>query len=240
MGADDYNYNEAHNAADFSDLDTRKNFSKKVLALTGLQLLITFSGVTAASVLASESYGLVQIGHGIFAYPLIWASMVCSITLLVLGVCCCTSVLRKSPHNMIFLFTWTLFETHLVSACALKYDPKTVALAGCATAISVLVVAALVAFTKFDFSKLLPIMGAILICWMFVLIFSMIFGVSWNRTLYGCIGVAIFMVFLAVDLKMMLGGGKYQYSEDDYVLAAINIYLDIINIFLYMLEIFNN
>lgn len=105
-----------------------------------------------------------------------------------------------------------------------------------ATAGIVLIVAGLIAFTNFDFSKLLPIISIVLLGWVITIIITRIIGVSWNQTLIGVIGVTIFTVYLAVDLKMMLGGGRYQYGEDEYVLAALNIFLDIINIFLYMLR----
>ena len=38
-----------------------------------------------------------------------------------------------------------------------------------------------------------------------------------------------------------MGGDKtnFQYDEDSYILAAVALYLDIINIFLYVLEILN-
>ena len=38
---------------------------------------------------------------------------------------------------------------------------------------------------------------------------------------------------------MIIGGKntKYKFDEDDHVLAAIVLYLDIINLFLYILEI---
>ena len=38
---------------------------------------------------------------------------------------------------------------------------------------------------------------------------------------------------------MKMGGDKkrYQFDEDSYILAAVTLYLDIINIFLYILEI---
>merc|ERR1719220_499019 len=103
-----------------------------------------------------------------------------------------------------------------------------------ATAGVVLIVSALVWFTSFDFSKLLPIMGAVFLTWILVIIISRIFGISWNRTVYAAIGATIFTIFLAVDLKMIMGNGKFTYGEDD------NVYLDILNIFLYILQFMNN
>merc|ERR1711920_104636 len=103
-----------------------------------------------------------------------------------------------------------------------------------------LTISALVSFTSFDFSKLLPIMGAVLLTWIFCTMFMFIFGIGIDSAWRGYIGATIFTVFLAIDMKMVLGGGKYVYGEDDYVLAVINIYMDIINLFLYLLQIFGN
>ena len=56
---------------------------------------------------------------------------------------------------------------------------------------------------------------------------------------YAGIGVLLFSAFLVYDTQLMMGGGhKQSFSVDDYVFAAIMIYLDIINIFLYLLALF--
>ena len=39
---------------------------------------------------------------------------------------------------------------------------------------------------------------------------------------------------------MMMGGHKFSISPEEYVFAAIAIYLDILNLFLYILRILSN
>ena len=40
------------------------------------------------------------------------------------------------------------------------------------------------------------------------------------------------------DTQIMMGGGKqYALSPEEYVFAALNLYLDIINLFLFILRI---
>jgi len=92
--------------------------------------------------------------------------------------------------------------------------------------------------TKYDFTKLLPMMVCVLFGWMFVSFFFIFFWSDALQVVYGGIGVTIFTIFLAIDTKMVLGGGKYEYGEDDYIFACLNLYLDIINIFMYILAIF--
>lgn len=43
--------------------------------------------------------------------------------------------------------------------------------------------------------------------------------------------------FLAVDTQLILGNKQLAISQEEYVFAALNLYTDIINIFLYILAI---
>ncbi|CAG2171459.1 unnamed protein product [Oppiella nova] len=44
--------------------------------------------------------------------------------------------------------------------------------------------------------------------------------------------------YLVVDTQMIMGGShKVQVSSEEYIFAALTLYLDMINIFLYVLHI---
>ena len=46
------------------------------------------------------------------------------------------------------------------------------------------------------------------------------------------------MVYIVYDTQLMIGGKhKYSLDPEEYVFAALNLYLDIINLFLYLLSI---
>ena len=46
------------------------------------------------------------------------------------------------------------------------------------------------------------------------------------------------MQYLVFDTQIMMGGGKkYAMSPEDYVFAALNLYIDIIMLFIYILQI---
>lgn len=56
--------------------------------------------------------------------------------------------------------------------------------------------------------------------------------------LYASLGALIFSFYLVFDTQLMLGGKhKYSISPEEYIFAALNLYLDIVNIFLYILAI---
>lgn len=53
------------------------------------------------------------------------------------------------------------------------------------------------------------------------------------------VGAILFSCYIVYDTQLIVGGShyKYQFEIDDYVFAAITLYLDIINLFLYILQI---
>ena len=54
---------------------------------------------------------------------------------------------------------------------------------------------------------------------------------------YSCLVVIVFGMYLVYDVQMVVGNGRYSFTLDDAYLAAINIYLDIVNLFLHILRI---
>jgi len=47
-------------------------------------------------------------------------------------------------------------------------------------------------------------------------------------------------MFLVYDTQMLIGGRKYELTEEEYVFGALTIYIDVIQIFLYLLSILGN
>ena len=54
-----------------------------------------------------------------------------------------------------------------------------------------------------------------------------------------CLSVQIFSMYLVYDTQIIVGGEhkSYQFDMDDYVLAALVIYLDIINLFILLMQL---
>jgi FtsH-binding integral membrane protein len=55
------------------------------------------------------------------------------------------------------------------------------------------------------------------------------------RTIISAISVIIFSIYLIYDTQIILGNSTLKLSIDDYIFAALNLYLDILNIFLNIL-----
>jgi protein lifeguard len=50
-------------------------------------------------------------------------------------------------------------------------------------------------------------------------------------------GAAVFSMYLIYDLQMIMGDRKLNISPEEYIFAALNLYVDIIRIFMELLKI---
>merc|ERR1711971_530255 len=61
---------------------------------------------------------------------------------------------------------------------------------------------------------------------------------EWVMVGFGSAGALIFSLYIIYDTQLMMGGKhKYSLSPEEYIFAALNIYLDVINLFMYILMI---
>jgi FtsH-binding integral membrane protein len=92
-------------------------------------------------------------------------------------------------------------------------------------------------FTKTDLTGC----GPYLMIFCLILIVFGIVAIFWRdpivHLIYSCLSALLFSIYLIFDTQLVLGKGKYSYSLDDAYLAAIQLYIDIIEIFLQLLQI---
>nr|XP_033938398.1 protein lifeguard 2-like [Pseudochaenichthys georgianus] len=62
--------------------------------------------------------------------------------------------------------------------------------------------------------------------------------VPWLHALYAVGGAILFTLFLAFDTQLLLGNKRYSISPEEYVFATLSLYLDIIYMFSFLLQIF--
>lgn len=175
-----------------------------------------------------------------------------------ISMACCEGVRRKTPMNFIFLGLFTLAESFLLGVSASRFAPTEVSVSQdsnitgryskpciwqvlMAVGITAAVCLALTIFalqTKYDFTMC---GGVLLVCMVVFVIFGIvaIFVKGKIITLvYSSIGALLFSIYLVYDTQLMMGGDhKYSISPEEYIFAALNLYLDIVNIFMYILAI---
>ncbi|KAK4023793.1 hypothetical protein OUZ56_009191 [Daphnia magna] len=219
------------NSFSFSEKTIRMAFIRKVYAILMVQLAVTM-GCIAVFVFV-QPIALYSKGHP----QLMIGALVMSIVLLITLICC-IDFRRRWPLNIIMLGTFTLCEGFLLGSLSSHYDSKEVLVAaGICTAVCL----ALTLFsmqTKWDFTA----MGGILLALVVVLLMAGIVAICVRgkimQIIYASLGALVFSAYLVFDTQLMLGGKhKYSISPEEYIFAALNLYLDIVNIFIYVLAL---
>lgn len=155
--------------------------------------------------------------------------------------CClgCVESLAKSiPINYVLMFAFTFCEAYTVSyISAAVNDPLLVVQAAFMTAGLVLGLTLYAVTTKRDFTVFAGLLWAVGSIFLIFSLFSVFFGAT-MRLIYCALGVALFSVYLIFDTQLIIGGkDRYaQIGEDDYIMGAIILYLDIINLFVFILQ----
>lgn len=220
------------NAAFFENKQIRHNFIKKVYSLLSIQLVITVAIVAL--------FAIHPAIHD-WAMKNRWfhtAAFVVSFVILIM-ITCMDKLRRKHPHNIIILFAFTIAESLMLAAVTVMFDTKIVMLAGAITTIVCLALTLFAVQTRWDFTAKSGIMLVILMVATITMMIGLFFPPSKPFILIMSSIMAIIMgIFLVIDTQMIVGGThKIQMSPEEYIFAAINLYLDIINMFLYILMI---
>uniref|UniRef100_A0AC35TG22 F-box domain-containing protein n=1 Tax=Rhabditophanes sp. KR3021 TaxID=114890 RepID=A0AC35TG22_9BILA len=71
------------------------------------------------------------------------------------------------------------------------------------------------------------------------LVATIAFKVRILYTIYAGVACLLMMAYLAVDIQMIMGGKQYEVSPEDYIFSALQIFMDIINIFMMLLSLLN-
>jgi len=228
----------------FATVEGRHAFIRKVYGIVLAQLTLTF-GLLALGLFIPPVRALFHTG--MFAIAALVGGF-CALGALIALACGPREWRTRWPTNIILLCLFTVGESLLicVGVVQAEYGHVTV---GIAFGVTILIVVSFTIFacqTRFDITKHAGIIFLILIAFYILSIAWAIVAslVAMNNVTFNIIelavasfGVLLFVALLVYHTQMILGGKKYAYAEDDYVLAAIVIYLDIVNIFMYLLRI---
>jgi FtsH-binding integral membrane protein len=145
---------------------------------------------------------------------------------------------NQHPTNLYLLGGFTLCEAYTVGViCAIYQEQGLGVIVLQALILTAAVFSSLTAYvfvTKKDFSFL----GAGLFAGlMILLVWSLLnsffpFG-PWGRMVFALLGALLFVGYILYDTSMIM----HHLGPDEYIQGAISLYLDIINLFLYLLEI---
>ncbi|XP_005989484.1 protein lifeguard 4 [Latimeria chalumnae] len=217
---DDFNYGTNVTSA---SIQIRMGFLRKVYSILSVQVLLT----TVVSAIFLYSDTIKNVVHESSAFLLITA-------LGSLGLICALAVYRhQHPLNLYLLLGFTILEALTVATVVTFYEVSVVLQAFLLTAAVFLGLTAYTFQSKRDFSKF----GAGLFACLWILIFAGLLKIFfYNETvelIYASAGALLFCGFIIFDTHLLM----HKLSPEEYILAAINLYLDVINLFLHLLRL---
>jgi len=223
--------------------EVQRGFVRKVYGILAAQLFLTII-IAAPLQLMGES---LAYAHPQLVLAVYYVSIAATIVLLCC-MSCCPSVCRNFPSNYLFLFTFTFFEAILIGFACATYSTSSVIFCFMLTAWIFVALTIYACCTNTDFTTYGPyLMGFFLAVCTAAFAFG-ILGLAGVRVPFvtealGMAFILIFVIFIIYDTQCILGAGKghnIQFTVDDYVFASLNLYLDIINLFLQLLRMFGD
>ncbi|XP_066586688.1 protein lifeguard 4-like [Prorops nasuta] len=215
----DFMYNNnVHNA----NINIRMGFLRKVYGLLSIQLMLT---VTIAAVFMTSN----SIKLYVQTNP--WTMIVAFVMTMVFLI---TLLFKKNEHptNLLLLSAFTIAEAYTVGVIVSMYETSIVLEA---LFITLTVVIGLTAYT-FQSKRDYTFLGFGLFAGLWILLIGGVIQLFFHSTvLEMCLSIAgalIFCLFIIFDTHMIMK----TLSPEEYIIATINLYLDIINLFLYILR----
>jgi len=218
----------------FDDRSIRAGFIRKVFMIVTVQLAVVAAMVSVAvfhdgtRLFVRQNPALYYVGYGVFLVVYI-------------ALMCCESVRRSFPSNVIATGILTIAIGYMTMMISAFYSTNTVFMA---LVITVVCCASIILFacqTKYDLTSLVGFMFIASMVLMVFGIIAIVAAVAFHTpilyVIYAGFAALLFMVYLAIDVQMIMGGRKYEVSPEDYIFAAIQVFMDIVYIFWMLLTI---
>lgn len=214
-----------------ADATVRQGFIRKVYSILAVQILLT--AAIAAPIMQMDDKWVKD--H----QPLVMFSLFMTLAIMCAGICY-PSMFRKYPQNYFFLFLFTGFEAVAVGFICAAFTFNSVYFAFGLTSAIFISLTIYAMTTETDFTGFGPyLMGAL-----FGLIFMgfLAMFIPGLQAVYNGCGAILFSFYIIHDTQLIMGGKhtSTSFSIDDYCFACLTIYLDIINLFIFILQMFGD
>ncbi|XP_075590194.1 protein lifeguard 1 [Dermatophagoides farinae] len=232
-GGDGYSNLDSSGFTDsFSRVSIRNAFIRKVYGILAMQFAFT----TLVILLIRYNKDFNEYFSGPKGNIIYIASLVGYLVIYFI-LMCCESCRRTVPNNYVLLTIFTFFMSITLGCVCLQYDSDTVMYAAGLTFIVCLLVSIFSATTSFDFTKWSWIMFIVLIIFFVAGIAMMFIQNRTTQIIYAAIGVVIFTIYLAIDTQAIMGGREIEISPEEYIMAVIQLYINIVNLFILILRL---
>ncbi|XP_007566115.1 fas apoptotic inhibitory molecule 2b isoform X2 [Poecilia latipinna] len=218
----------------WDDKTIRRTFIRKVYAILMLQLSVTV-GIVCLFTFCAPVRFYIQTNPSLYmaSYIMFFVTYI--------ALSCCGDLRRQFPWNITLLVLFTLSMAFMMGFVSSFYNTKSVMLCLGITALVCLSVTVFSFQSKIDVTScqgvLFSLCMAMLLCAITISIVVPFGYVPWLHAIYAVIGAILFTLFLAFDTQLLLGNKRYAISPEEYIFATLSLYLDIIYLFSFLLQL---
>ena len=148
---------------------------------------------------------------------------------------CFRDLSKRVPVNYILLFSFTFAEATLLHTYLMQYNSELILSALLITGLVVVSLAYVAFTTKTELISSKNVLYFLMFHAIFGLVSLLFFSVS--NVLISLLGAVVSSIYLIIDIQLMMKDKNVKLEIDEYIYAALNIYLDIIILFKKLLEI---
>ena len=206
---------------------TKPKFISDVLTIVFLQLSISTSTSVIGYHYKESLIKYIKNDPGFFYLPLILSFMS------LISLSCC-NLNKCAKYSMFIVFTLSMSSS--ITIVILPYSSAIVLQSFCVTGVSVLVInicAWISAKKNINFIGYSSFIFSMLATLLVLSLFQIFIHSTIMESFITFLGVFVFTLYLLYDLNLLY---NREYDEFDPIMVAIDIYLDIINMFLYILQ----
>ncbi|GMT09473.1 hypothetical protein PFISCL1PPCAC_770, partial [Pristionchus fissidentatus] len=229
----------------FSERSIRAAFIRKVFGLVTLMLLVVVAECSVAVFVDSVNDWL-KTNSGLIAM-----GCSCAVFFILYFIIICVPPARKSfPINIILAFlivrNLQIFAGSLgflvAQLCAYFTLDSIILCVGLLVA-SVASIALFSCQTRFDMMNCagMAILLSMYLFWIAIFSCGYMFwwyNPYWLNIVWSVLACTLFMLYLAIDIQLIMGGRRHSISPEEYVIAAVQIFIDVVYIFMFLLQIF--
>ncbi|CAK6966333.1 protein lifeguard 3-like [Scomber scombrus] len=221
-------------SAQWESTAIRHAFIRKVYLILTAQLAVTFSVVAVFTFVIPVKLFVIKYPGIYYASFVVYFMVYCILV-------CCKEPRRRFPWNFVLLGVFTLALSYMAGTISSYYDTKAVLIAMGITALVCVAVTIFCFQTKVDFTScggLLCIAAVLLMILGIVTAVVLSFQyVPWLHMLYAAIGAIVYTLFLIYNTQLLIGNRELAISPEEYIFGALSLYIDIVQIFLFILQI---
>lgn len=219
---------------EFETINDRKLFIKKTLSTFLSSIILTFTCCLLFNLNDNfKNFALSNFGQYFYVGSFL-GFLITSFPIL----CCCPQLYTKFPYNFIIYCLFILCLSYILSVSTIFISSKILLFSITITTFNTLALTSYAVLTDTDFTNYehVFIIGIISFC--FLLLFNLFFNNQFIEILVATCGAILFNLFIVYDMQMIVGKKhiNIKFKKNEYILAAMSLYLDVINLFLYIIQ----